>query len=134
MQSFFNNCELFDSIFKSADKGFYSFPYSYKPGEKGSTHVKQEHSNPDFFLKIKDKNEILVVEMKDDGDTTQKNRAKYRDGGEHFEALNAKLRESHLSWEYFFYFLSPIDITEFYQAVRDNRYRNWKSTLMQELS
>ncbi|MCJ7612242.1 MAG: DEAD/DEAH box helicase family protein [Candidatus Aminicenantes bacterium] len=134
MQSFFNHCELFDSIFKSSDKGFYSLPYSYKPSEKASTHKKQENLNPDFFLKLKDKNEILVVEMKADDDTAQKNKAKYRDGKEHFEVLNEKLKESRTDWIYYFYFLSPEDITEFFQAARDNRYQNWKSTLMQELS
>jgi type III restriction enzyme len=133
-QSFFNNCELFDSIFKSPDKGFYSLPYSYKPGEKASTHVKQENFNPDFFLKLKDKKEILVVEMKADGDTAQKNRAKYRDGKEHFNTLNQRLKEKDIHWIYHFYFLSPEDITEFFQAVREGRYRKWKSSLMQELS
>jgi type III restriction enzyme len=133
-QSFLNNCELFDSFFKSPDRGFYSLPYSYKPSEKASTHVKQENFNPDFFLKLKDKNEILVVEMKGDGDTAQKNRAKYRDGKEHFAALNEKLKENSTDWSYHFYFLSPEDVTEFFQAVKDDRYKKWKSSLMQELS
>lgn len=133
-QSFFNYCELFDSIFKSPDKGFYYLPYSYKPSEKGSTHKKQENFNPDFFLKLKDKNELLVVEMKGDGDTAQKNRAKYRDGKEHFVVLNEKLEENGIHWVYYFYFLSPEDVSEFYQAVREARYKKWKSSLMQELS
>ena len=71
--------------------------------------------------------------MKADGDTNQKNRAKYRDGKEYFEALNIKLKESKIDWKYFFYFLSPEDNTEFFQAVKDNRYSSWKSSLMQEL-
>lgn len=133
-QSLFNNVELLDSIFKSPDKGFYWFPYSYKPDEIASTHVKRENFNPDFFLKLKDKNEILVVEIKADDDTKQKNKAKYRDGKEHFDNLNTKLKENKINWLYYFYFLSPEDITEFFQAIRDNRYNNWKSTLMQELS
>ncbi|MFP4462159.1 MAG: DEAD/DEAH box helicase [Thermotogota bacterium] len=132
-RSLFNNIDLFDSVFKSPDKGFYCFPYSYKPDEKAVTHVKRENFNPDFFLKMKSKNEILVVEMKADGDTNQKNKAKYRDGKEHFKALNERLKESKISWTYYFYFLSPEDITEFFQAVKDNRYTTWKSTLMQEL-
>jgi len=132
-RSLFNNSDLFESVFKSPDKGFYWFPYSYKPDEKAMTHVKRENFNPDFFLKMQSKEEILVVEMKADGDTNQKNRAKYRDGKEHFKALNEKLKESKISWKYYFYFLSPEDITEFFQAVKDNRYTTWKSTLMQEL-
>ena len=78
--------------------------------------------------------QILVVEIKADDDTKQKNKAKYRDGKEHFDNLNTKLKENKINWLYYFCFLSPEDITEFYQAIRDNRYNNWKSTLMQELS
>lgn len=133
-RSLFNNIDLFDSVIKSSDKGFYWFPYSYKPDEKASTHVKRENFNPDFFLKMQSKNEILVVEMKADGDTKQKNRAKYRDGKEHFDVLTGKLKESKIDWIYYFYFLSPEDITEFFQAIKDERYKDWKSALMQEFS
>ena len=133
-RSLFNNIDLFDSVIKSPDKGFYRFTYSYKPDEKARTHVKRENFNPDFFLKLQSERTIFVVEMKDDGDTNQKNRAKFRDGKEHFEVLNSKLEEKYINWKYYFYFLSPEDITEFFQAVRDNRYRLWKSSLMQELS
>ena len=132
-RSLFNNIELFDSVIKSPDKGFYWFPYSYKPNEKASTHVKRENFNPDFFLKIQSKNEIIVVEIKADGDTKQKNRAKCRDGKNHYEVLNRKLKAVGIDWKYFFYFLSPQDITEFFQAIRDERYADWKSTLMQEM-
>lgn len=131
--SLFNNIDLFDSFFKSPDKGFYSFPYSYKPDEKGSTHVKRDNFNPDFFIKLKDRNEVLVVEIKEDGDINQKNKAKYRDGKLHFDSLNMKLEENGIDWKYRFYFLSPEDRAEFFQAVRDDRYKNWKSGLMQEL-
>ena len=90
--------------------------------------------NPDFFIKLKNKNGILVVEMKSEDDLAQKNRAKLRDGAEHFELLNQKLSENGIGWTYHFYFLSPDDITEFFQAVRERRYQGWKSNLMQELS
>lgn len=129
-RSLFNNIELFDSFIKSPDKGFYSIPYSYKPDEVAETHVKRENFNPDFFLKLKDKNIILVVEIKKDGDSKIKNKAKYRDGKNHFSELNSKVSPN---WSYCFYFLTPIDITEFFQAIRSDRYINWKSTLMQEL-
>jgi type III restriction enzyme len=132
-RSLFNNIDLFDSAFKSPDKGFYWFPYSYKPDEKAMTHSKRENFNPDFFLKMQSNRAILVVEMKADGDTNQKNRAKYRDGKEHFKVLNEKLKESKIDWKYYFYFLSPEDITEFFQSVKEARYPSWKSALMQEL-
>ena len=133
-KSLFVNHDLIDSFIKSPDKGFYSFPYSYKPTEEGRTHVRQENFNPDFFIKVKDKNEILVVEMKADDDTTQKNKAKLRDGKEHFSNLNKKLAEQKINWQYYLYFLSPEDIAEFFTAVNADRYQGWKSKLMQELS
>lgn len=123
-RSLFNNIDLFGSVIKSPDKGFYWFPYSYKPGEKASTHVKRENFNPDFFLKLQSKNEILVVEMKADGDTTQKNKAKLRDGKEHFNTLNMKLEESKIDWKYYFYFLSPEDTVEFFQSIKEERYKS----------
>jgi len=132
-RSLFNNIDLFDSVIKSPDKGFYWFPYSYKPDEKAMTHVKRENFNPDFFLKMQFKKEVLVVEIKADGDTNQKNRAKFRDGKDHFEALNVKLKESKNRLDILFLLLSPEDITEFFQAVKDNRYASWKSSLMHEL-
>jgi type III restriction enzyme len=132
-KSLFNNIHLFESVLKSPDKGFYWFPYSYKPDEKAITHVKRENFNPDFFMKMQFKKEVLVVEMKADGDTNQKNKAKYRDGKNHFNILNGKLKEKEIDWLYYFYFLSPDDITEFFQAVRDSRYAPWKSSLMQKL-
>lgn len=131
--SLFENTDLIDSFIKSPDKGFYSFPYSYKPTEVGSSHMQNENFNPDFFVKLRDKNKILVVEMKSEGDLAQKNRAKLRDGIEHFETLNRKLSEKGIKWKYHFYFLSPEDIVEFFQAVREDRHEGWKSNLMQQL-
>ncbi len=126
------NIDLIGAFLKSPDKGFYHFPYSYKPAEIGSSHVKRENFNPDFFLKLKDKNEILVVEIKADGDSHPKNKAKYRDAQEHFKILNEKLVANKLDWKYHFYFLSPENYTDFFQAVRAERL-NWKSELMQLL-
>jgi hypothetical protein len=34
---------------------------------------------------------------------------------------------------YHFFFLSPEDYVEFFQAVREKRYQNWQSTLMRVL-
>lgn len=126
------NIDLIDSFLKSPDKGFYNFPFSYKPAGVGSSHVKSENFNPDFFLKLKDQNVVLVVEIKSTDVNRPKNKAKYRDGAEHFNTLNQKLEETGINWQYHFYFLSPENYTDFFQAVRDNRL-NWKSELMQVL-
>lgn len=124
--------DLFDSAIKSPNRGFYQVPYSYKPTDKGSSHVKRENFNPDFLMKLKDEQRIFVVEIKDDNDSSRKNRAKYRDGKEHFEQLNAILASNGIDWIYHFFFLSPEDCSAFFRAVRDGNWV-WKSQLMQKL-
>jgi type III restriction enzyme len=124
--------DLIDSVVKSPDRGFYQVPYSYKPTEKSSSHVQRENFNPDFLLKLKEDKRILVVEIKDDNDSSRKNRAKYRDGKEHFEQLNMMLTAKGIEWVYHFFFLSPEDYSAFFQVVREHNWA-WKSQLMQEL-
>jgi len=129
-QSLFDYANLFDAIVKAPDRGFYSFPYSYKPSRTGRSHVKQENFNPDFFLKLAGLNEVLVVEIKQDGDDTTKNRAKNRDGNRHFDELNVRLETAEIEWRYRFYFLSPEDYPEFFDAVRKQGHVGWRSRLM----
>lgn len=133
VQGVFNNSALFSSFIKSPDKDFYSIPYSYKPIDQGSTHVKRTSFNPDFFLVVQGTKDILVVEIKDTGDITPENKAKYRDASEHFEELNQRLEEKIEPWRYYFYFLSPENYGSFFETVRIGRYKGWKSELMQEL-
>jgi type III restriction enzyme len=121
---------LFDSVLKSPDKGFYAFPYSYKPVTTAKTHAKSENFNPDFFMTIAGKKIVLVVEIKADGDDSNKNKAKLREGKKHFFEMNRKLQEVDLSWTYYFFFLSPEDYPHFFNAVKEGRYENWESTLM----
>jgi type III restriction enzyme len=136
VDSLFNHTDLFDSFIKSADKGFYYFPYSYKPETKAKTHKVQANFNPDFFLKIKGINEIVCIEIKKEGDDNNQNRAKLRDGLQHYKTLNQKLAEAGEDWKYHFKFLSSEnnDILHFFQSVKDNRYQSWKSTLMNQLT
>jgi len=116
----FQNIELFDSFVKNPDKSFYGIPYSFKKG----THMKYLNFNPDFFFKKG--TDILVVEIKKNDDESRENIAKNRDAQEHFEKINEKQDEQ----KYYFYFLSPEDYAEYFQAVRENRYNNFKSRLM----
>jgi len=126
---------LFTSFVKMPDKGFYAFPYSYKPANTAKTHVRNENFNPDFFMRLDSSNDILVVEIKHDDDTDNKqNMAKLRDGTKHFEVLNQKLAEAGEPWKYHFFFLSPRDFTNFFAAVKRGEFAGWKSTLMSELS
>ena len=132
-QSLFHHSSLFDCIIKSPDKSFYSFPYSYKPETRAKTHPKRENFNPDFFLKLFERNEILVVEIKKDDDDNYKNRAKYRSGVNHFQMLNNRLTEQQIDWTYYFYFLSEANYPDFFQIVREKKYAGWKSGLMIEM-
>jgi len=126
------HADILEAVLKSPDRGFYQVPYSYKPTDKGTSHVQRDNFNPDFFIKIPSESRILVVEIKDDNDSSRKNRAKYRDGKEHFHRLNEMLKANGVEWTYHFYFLSPEDYAAFFQAVRDETW-DWKSQLMQQL-
>jgi type III restriction enzyme len=130
----FANGALFDSFVKMPNVGGYAFPYSYKPAKAAKTHVSNENFNPDFFIKVTKAHDILVVEIKAEGDDSNRNKAKCRDGLKHFETLNERLKAAKEPWRYHFYFLSPEDYTSFFQQVRDKTYDRWRSGLMQELS
>jgi len=129
----FENCGLIEAFIKSPDRGCYSFPYSYKPAKTGKTHAVNEFFNPDFFLRLKDSHDVLVVEIKQEGDDSNRNRAKFRDGKAHFERLNAALEAASEPWRYHFFFLSPEDYTGFFDRIRDGKVKGWNSSLMQEL-
>ena len=90
----FENAELFEAFVKMPNTGAYAFPYSYKPAKAAKTHVANENFNPDFFIKLSVGHEILVVEIKAEGDDSNRNRAKCRDGLKHFETLNEQLEGS----------------------------------------
>jgi type III restriction enzyme len=129
----FENCALIEAFIKPPDRGCYSFPYSYKPAKTGKTHTVNEFFNPDFFLRLKDSHDVLVVEIKQDGDDSNRNKAKQRDGKAHFERLNAALKVAKEPWEYHFYFLSPEDYQGFFDQVRSGKYKGWSSGLMVDL-
>ena len=89
--------------------------------------MKYLNFHPDFFFKKG--NDILAVEIKKDDDDSKENIAKNRDAQKHFEMVNEKQNKQ----KYHFYFLSPEDYVEFFQAVRESRYKSFKSSLMQVL-
>lgn len=95
--------------------GFYSIEYSWRKGE----HPTQGSFNPDFFLKV-GKN-IIVVEIKSDGDDSEENKAKYRWAKKHFEDLNKELKKAKIGQKYFFHFVSPKSYSEFTEYLIDGR-------------
>ena len=130
----FANAGLFDAFVKMPNTGGYAFPYSYKPAKAAKTHVVNENFNPDFFIKPIAGHDILVVEVKAEGDDSNRNRAKLRDGLKHFETLNQRLKKVGEPWRYHFFFLSPEDFTSFFEQVRKRTFGVWQSGLMQELA
>lgn len=108
-------CKKIDAWIKSRDVGFYSVEYSWRKGE----HPTQGTFNPDFFLKIGEN--IIVVEVKSNGDDSEENKAKYRWAKRHFEDLNAELKKNKVKQRYFLHFLSPDSYFEFVEYFCDNR-------------
>lgn len=108
-------CEKLDAWIKSRDMGFYSVEYSWRKGE----HQTQGSFNPDFFLKLGE--DIVVVEIKSDGDDSEENKAKYLWAKKHFEDLNKELKDAKVKQKYFFHFLSPASYSEFTEYLIDGR-------------
>lgn len=132
IDSVFANSGLFDGFFKNADVGFYSFPYSYKSSVHATSHAKVRNFNPDFFLKLADSQDVLVVEIKADDDDSRRNKAKLRDAKEHFMRLNAKLKTAEELWRYHFYFLSEADYGTFFTAMGKHEF-GYRSSLTAQL-
>lgn len=115
------NARALDAWVKSPDTHFYEIDYSWRKGE----HQKQGTFNPDFFISIDGGKRIMVVETKMDTDVSDENRGKLRYAERHFALLNKKQKAA----RYHFYFLSPSDYDEFFQAVRDGNYPTFRSAL-----
>lgn len=117
------NAGVIDAWIKSLDVGFYSTEYSWRKGE----HPKQGRFNPDFFIKKGD--DILVVEVKTDGDVSDENKAKLKYARAHFDRVN-NLQSKR---RYYFKFLSPESYDLFFQALRAGRHQRFKSKLEADL-
>ena len=118
------NAKFIDAWVKSPDVGFYSIDYSWRKGE----HPKHEGFNPDFFIRVGDN--ILVVEIKEDRDTSPENRAKLKYAREHFGRVNGLQSKQ----RYYFKFLSPESYNVFFQKLRGGEYREFTSELEADLS
>ena len=110
-----------DAWIKSLDVGFYRIEYSWRKGE----HPEQGSFNPDFFIKVG--NDIIVVEIKMDGDISDENKAKLRYSKEHFERVNELQNEQ----RYCFKFLSPESYDLFFKACERRPTRILSQSLRQ---
>ena len=121
-----NKAKNYDSWVKIPDQGFYTIEYSYKP----ESHSLTRKFSPDFF--IKKGQDIIVVEIKSPGDAKPQNVAKNKAALGYFEDLNKKLKGKQ---RYTFMFLSPEknDYTAFFESIKSDRFRTFKSTLQADL-
>jgi len=110
---------------KSPDTGFYAVPYTLTINGVARNLT----FNPDWFLRVGD--DVLVVETKMDGDTSEENRAKLRGATEYFAAIN-RLGEGR-SGRYYPKFLSPSDYTAFFDSLADGSYPTFLSLLEADL-
>ncbi len=111
---------------KSPDTGFYEIAYSWRKGD----HTKQGKFNPDLFIKLSGRKDVLVVELKDDGDDSDENRAKLRFATEHFERVNAAQNQT----IYHMKFVSPNGYDAFFGAVRQGKAAQFISSLQATLA
>ena len=115
------NADLLSAWVKSRDRGFYEIEYSCKYGNSTSKTRKYYHDkfNPDFFLKLNknDATYYIVIEIKDDGDNSEENKAKYKYAVEHFEKLNKRVAPN--AEIYILHFLSPNGYEVFFNHLRD---------------
>ena len=121
------NVDKIKTWIKSRDVGFYTIEYSYKV----NTHTKIGSFNPDFFIVLNKEHryEIIVVEIKQDGDVSLENKGKYKAAKEHFNLLNKKLVEENIQEEYYFHFLSPKDYEVFFEYLREGKIDTFVSEL-----
>jgi len=117
------NAKFIDAWIKSLDIGFYSIEYSWRKGE----HPKQGRFNPDFFIKLG--SDILVIEIKQDGDISDENKAKLKYARGHFKRVNSLQSEQ----QYYFKFVSPESYDLFFQRLREGKYPDFTSMLEADL-
>lgn len=126
-----------DAWIKSGDRGFYEISYSCRYGGGRSKTRKYFHSffNPDFFLKITKGayRYYLVVEIKEDKDDSEENKAKNRYARQHFEELNHRLEAAGEKERYLFHFLSPNGYTAFFDQLRSGTILEGPDTFKCEL-
>ena len=115
------NSKALDAWLKSTNQSFYTIEYSLS--SKSGNHTKQGKFNPDFFVKTSDAEieYITVVEIKDDQDYSDLNKAKFKWATIHFQELNKQLEENNVNQRYNFHFLSPENYDDFFEYLRNGK-------------
>ena len=66
----------------------------------------------------------LVIEIKDDGDDSDENKAKYKYAVQHFAELNNRMERENINERYIFHFLSPNSYDTFFNHLKDGSVLN----------
>lgn len=109
----------------------YPIEFAWKKGE----HPKRGEFNPDFFIKRGDV--IHVIEIKGDEEIAQpsdENIKKQKYAVDHFDLLNKWLKKEKVPVRYQFNFLTPKDLNQFFQKLRENDSDGFRSKLDVSLS
>lgn len=123
------NESYIDAFFKSKDRGFYDFSYTWRKWE----HPKIDNFNPDFFIKSGEN--VLVIEIKWNETSKEystdfiKNKAKYFQAVKHFEKLNTLLQEKWIHQKYYFHFCSPNDYKTLFRYLKNGNIHIFKSKI-----
>jgi len=72
--------------------------------------------------------QIIIIEIKSDGDLTDENKAKFRYGGQHFKDLNKELKHQGVKEKYHFHFLSPNSYDVFFDHLRNGKLIKYEFT------
>ncbi len=120
------NTQSLDAWLKNTPQRFYSVEYAWKKGNK----PKRGEFSPDFFIKKGEM--VFVVEIKGDeeiADPAVENQKKYEYATVHFQRLNQWLSKEGFSVRYQMNFLTPGGYNKFFQKMRDNELRGFRSEL-----
>lgn len=117
------NASMLSAWIKSRDRKFYEIEYSCRYGAGDSKSRKYYHDkfNPDFFMKVEKDGVVyhVVIEIKDDGDVSEENKAKNKYAIQHFDELNKRMEAQGINERYIFHFLSPNGYDVFFNHLRD---------------
>jgi type III restriction enzyme len=120
------NAAVLDAWLKNAPQRYYAIEFAWKKGE----HPKRGEFSPDFFIK---KNDIIyVIEIKDDsetGDPSLENQKKFDYAQAHFERLNQWLSKAGIATRYQHNWLSPKSYNPFFQLLREDKAKGFRSDL-----
>lgn len=117
-----DNAAKITSWIKSKNQSFYEIEFSLT--KASSSHTKpQQKFNPDFLILIRESgfDNIIVVEIKEDGADSDINKAKFKYATEHFRDLNKALKDAGINQNYIFHFLSPSNYIEFFDHLRSGK-------------